>query len=215
MTEISTQLSEQYRTALQLYLAGQGEAALQSAYELGRSAVKSAVGCLDLVKIHQDVMLLAMLDAPTPEECAQIAMLGTDFFAECLSPYEMTHRGYREALVALSRRNVEVAATNQQLEAEIRERKRAEEKLKELPKRILEAQEAERRKIAHELHDEVCQRMSATKLHIEAFESEIPSRNAKLHKKLLEIKKQINLKIKEVRRISEHLRPSTLDDMVL
>jgi signal transduction histidine kinase len=87
--------------------------------------------------------------------------------------------------------------------------------LRMLPRRILEAQEAERTKVAHELHDDVCQRLTATKLHLEAFESSIPGRALNLHKKLRAIKHQVNMNIQEVRRISANLRPSTLDDMGL
>jgi signal transduction histidine kinase len=95
------------------------------------------------------------------------------------------------------------------------ERRRSEDALRALPGRILEAQEAERRRVAHDLHDDVCQRLSATKLHIGAFESEVPKGERKLHAKLRLIKRQINLNIQEVRRIAAHLRPTTLDDMGL
>ena len=41
-------LLEKYRSALQDYLAGQGETALQRAYELGRKAIAEEQGVLDM-----------------------------------------------------------------------------------------------------------------------------------------------------------------------
>ncbi len=385
-------LAERYGKTLTSYVEGAGEAALQSAYEIGRQAVQAGLGCLDIAQIHEEALLGTLLGASTPEVSSKIAKLGSDFLAQSLSPYEMTHRGFQEVILDLSKRAVELAAVNRRLETEISERKRveaalsqesayitllnavtvaanmasgieeafrqclkevcthtgwpighvytvdeespdrlvptsiwhladperfeifrhatesvllpkgrglpgrafstgepsfivdlaadsnflrkqacsevgirsgfafpilvgsdvvavleffsdflqkpddqlldvmaqigiqlgrvverrrSEDLLREIPKRILEAQEAERRRVAHELHDDVCQRLSATKLHIGAFESEIPEKDRKLHSKLELIKRQISMNIQEVRRIAAHLRPSTLDDMGL
>ena len=98
---------------------------------------------------------------------------------------------------------------------DISERKRAEAALRKTRQSILAAQEAERNRIARELHDEVCQRLSAMKLHLGALANSIGQNNKAMLPKLRIIKQQVDMNITEVRRISLHLRPTALDDLGL
>lgn len=98
---------------------------------------------------------------------------------------------------------------------DIAERKRAEVALRKMRQGIVEAQEAERRRIARELHDDVCQRLSAMKLHLGALANSLGKNNPAILPKLRIIKQQVDLNITEVRRISLHLRPTALDDLGL
>jgi PAS domain S-box-containing protein len=96
---------------------------------------------------------------------------------------------------------------------DITERKRAEEEARSLAKRIVEVQEEERQRIARELHDDICQRLTATKLHVDAMEGQVPKSGKPLLKKLRLVRKQLGNSVREVRRISANLRPSALDDL--
>lgn len=98
---------------------------------------------------------------------------------------------------------------------DISERKKAEAERRKMRKGIIEAQEAERRRIARELHDDVCQRLSAMKLHLGALENSIGKNNQAILPKLRMIKQHVDMNIAEVRRISLHLRPTALDDLGL
>ncbi len=98
---------------------------------------------------------------------------------------------------------------------DISERKRAEAALRKMRQSILAAQEAERNRIARELHDEVCQRLSAMKLHLGALANSFGQSNKAVLPKLRIIKQQVDKNITEVRRISLHLRPTALDDLGL
>ncbi|RIK77818.1 hypothetical protein DCC62_08785 [candidate division KSB1 bacterium] len=98
---------------------------------------------------------------------------------------------------------------------DISERKSAEAALRKMRQSILAAQEAERSRIARELHDDVCQRLSATKLHLGALTNSLGPNNKALLPKLRIIKQQVDKNIIEVRRISLHLRPTALDDLGL
>jgi len=95
------ELLERYRRALEDHLDGGGEAALACAYELGRSAIGEGVGVLEMAVLHHEA-LQALVPRPDP---AQVAAAAHAFFMESLSPFEMTHRGYREANTALRRLN--------------------------------------------------------------------------------------------------------------
>lgn len=95
---------EQYASALRDYLAGSGEAALQHAHELGRQALKDGVGVLDVVARHHEAIQI-ILDFPSPDERDRTLTAAALFASECLSSFEMTHRGFREANTALRRMN--------------------------------------------------------------------------------------------------------------
>ncbi|NVB78227.1 MAG: hypothetical protein HOV81_07525 [Kofleriaceae bacterium] len=84
------QLEHEYSTALRDCVAGGGELALSHAYELGRMAAGTGIGVVELAAIHDNALKEVLGDAAPPDEVDQ-------FFAEALSPYEMTHRGFREA----------------------------------------------------------------------------------------------------------------------
>lgn len=89
------------------------------------------------------------------------------------------------------------------------------EDLRRFATSVQRAQEEERRRIARELHDDLGQRLTGMKLHLEVFEDDIPQTNKKTIKRLEEVKSQIDVMITEIRRVSSNLRPTTLDDFGL
>jgi len=94
-------LTEQYVSALRDYLHDGGEAALQRAYELGRKALTEGLGVLGVAGLHHQALTVVLEGQRTLEECKRVAKAAEDFLVECLSPFEMTHRGFQEANVAL------------------------------------------------------------------------------------------------------------------
>ncbi len=84
------QLEHEYSTALRDCVAGAGEVALTHAYELGRMAAGTGIGIVELAAIHDNALREVLGSAAPPPEVDQ-------FFSEALSPFEMTHRGFREA----------------------------------------------------------------------------------------------------------------------
>ncbi len=94
----------------------------------------------------------------------------------------------------------------------IGERKRAEQEQRrtELLRELAEAQEGERRRIAHELHDQMEQQLAALKLGLERMMGAPPDRDRV--RQLLDLVKQVG---RDVHRIALELRPATLDDLGL
>ncbi len=94
--------------------------------------------------------------------------------------------------------------------------RRSQCELKILSGKLMEAQEAERKRIASELHDSVGQSISAIKFGMEnamrEYESSLPG-SGKLY--LRGIIEKLRDTIDEVRNISMNLRPSILDDLGL
>ena len=103
---------------------------------------------------------------------------------------------------------------------DISERRRAEEELKgsrgrllALSRRLIEAQEAERRHIARELHDEIGQELTALKINLQAAHH--PDGDMELASRLEDSMGIVERAIQQVRDMSLALRPSLLDDLGL
>ncbi len=94
-----------YLSILETYLKGEGEPALQRAYEMGRTALAQGVGLLELARIHHTCLETLLARAASIQEREAMLSGAADFFAECISPYEMTYRGFRDANSALRRFN--------------------------------------------------------------------------------------------------------------
>jgi signal transduction histidine kinase len=102
-----------YALALRRYLHRKGEATLHHAYELGRRGLAQGLGVLDMVNLYHQA-LPALLEAhSSPELQIKTVRMAGEFFAESMSPFEMTHRAIGEANSALRR-------LNETLEEEVR-----------------------------------------------------------------------------------------------
>jgi len=99
------ELKDLYAGTLRDYLADGGEAALQRAYELGRRAIGEGIGILDLVAMHQEALKAVLVAIESPGSIRTAVEASQRFLAESLSPFEMTHRGFQEAVEALRRLN--------------------------------------------------------------------------------------------------------------
>jgi light-regulated signal transduction histidine kinase (bacteriophytochrome) len=106
--DVRTQLARDYTEALRAHISGAGEAGLTRAYELGRRAVSQGIGVLDLATLHHEALL--ELNA-AGQECP--VNLSGEFFAECISPFEMTLRLDRE----LRKAKEAAEAANRELES--------------------------------------------------------------------------------------------------
>jgi two-component system, cell cycle sensor histidine kinase and response regulator CckA len=95
-------VAQRYDRALRAFVASRKEAALQTAYELGREAIAAGWGVLDLLRIHEDAVAPLLNEyAGRGEDVAEVARAGGAFLSESLAPFEMTHRGFQEAYATL------------------------------------------------------------------------------------------------------------------
>jgi two-component system, NarL family, sensor histidine kinase UhpB len=93
---------------------------------------------------------------------------------------------------------------------EMLDRLRAERR--EATGRVLGAQEAERLRIAQELHDQVGQELTAVLLLLSRLQSQAPSQ---LQSALRDAQDSVRASLQDVRRIAIELRPEALDDLGL
>jgi signal transduction histidine kinase len=80
--------------------------------------------------------------------------------------------------------------------------------------RLIESQEAERKRIAGELHDDLGQRLLMIRNWAQVMLSKAPA-DAGARKTLTDISETALQSVEEVRRISHHLRPHLIDDLGL
>jgi hypothetical protein len=99
VTGATPALQEQFTRALETHLTQGGEAALLSAYELGRRAMNEHLGVLDVATLLQNALLTAC--RKRPREGVRTVQAAGGFVLECLSSFEMAHRAVREANTAL------------------------------------------------------------------------------------------------------------------
>lgn len=102
--------STSYAAAMYDYVLSASESTLRAAYELGRAAVSRKLSLLDLVAVHQEVLLSEIRLSADASEAESVAQAATDFLLESLSAFEMARRVYGEAqeAAAVERRQVEM-----------------------------------------------------------------------------------------------------------
>ncbi len=96
---------------------------------------------------------------------------------------------------------------------DITERKRAESEMRSYSRRLIEAQESERKHIARELHDEIGQVLTAVRINLQSLE-QLCDRSSIVNQVAEDIR-VIDEALKRVRDLSFELRPSLLDDLGL
>lgn len=223
------------------YLTDEREAGLALAYELGRVAIARGLGVLDMASIHSQMIEDSLPLASGKDDRATLKAAGA-VLLEALSPFEATHRGFRETnrqfrklIATLEVRNRELVDINRKLAAEINERKRTaralraseehyrrlfnetremQERLRNLSHHVLRAQEAERRRISRELHDEVGRAMTAISVNLEMLK---PNRagTAAFRQNVAAIHARLVETMETIHGFARELRPALLDELGL
>ena len=98
---------------------------------------------------------------------------------------------------------------------DITDRKRAEEQIRILSSKVLEAHEMERKLVAQEIHDSIGASLAAIKYGLEKKLADIGKARSHEANSLEKIIVTVQDTIEESRRISTNLRPSMLDDLGL
>src|SRR5207245_2118651 len=96
---------DEYRSSFDEYAGGGGELALGRAYELGRRALNEHKSLVEIASLHHETVLAMVRDAKSEKRTEELIQAGSEFLAECLSPYEMAHRGFQDAVKALRQLN--------------------------------------------------------------------------------------------------------------
>jgi signal transduction histidine kinase len=230
-----------YQEALRAHLEQGREAGLESARGLGSQASEAGLQTLDLAKLHEKTLIMDLLPSiPAGKQKTIIKQAGL-FFAAAIAPIESDNIEQEAAdlktiIGTLSDRTVELAAANQQLSLEIVHRKEAEaslkkserhhlksleksnllkEQLRELSRKVLTAQEDERKKISRELHDVIAQELMGINVRLATLKSVAGINSRSLDRNIALTQKMVTKSANIVHQFARELRPTALDDLGL
>jgi signal transduction histidine kinase len=243
MTHLSPALSHRYRVALQRYLKQADHTRLGAALRLGSLLQTRGTDMRDLARIHEHTVIeKALLGCPAKRRDKVIRLAGS-FYAAVITPHEKAKHGRAEVFInrgrliaQLSRRTVELAASNVEWRMEITRRNTVELELrkKELrcqrllveatemrehsrqqSRRIISAQEDERKRISHELHDVIAQTLMAINVHLATLKMEAELNTAGLGSNITRTQELVINSVGVVHQFARTLRPTVLDDLGL
>jgi signal transduction histidine kinase len=121
-----------------------------------------------------------------------------------------------EALeLRVEERTKELSRVNENLQTEISKHKESEAARLELLRRLVTAQEEERRRISRELHDQTGQHLAALLLGLKTLNSSRDSESTALHKSLFQLQKLTERLVEDAHHLAWELRPAALDDLGL
>jgi signal transduction histidine kinase len=163
-------------------------------------AARGAADILDVASIHQ----LAVA-----RRSGQWEVVETPELKQAKAEIQLLNEELEQRVLD---RTSKLATAYAELQREMAERQRVEEERDQLSRRILALQEAERRALARELHDEVGQVLTGLKFSLEMAVQAAPD---VLRDHLLVAQTSVNDLIANIRSISLDLRPSMLDDLGL
>jgi two-component system NarL family sensor kinase len=112
-------------------------------------------------------------------------------------------------------RNGSNRATISMVVTDMTEARRTEELLRALTNRVLQAQEAERGRVALELHDHITQLLCAILFRCQALVDELSMQGGPSMKEAMKLREMLGQTAEEVERITRNLRPGVLDQLGL
>jgi len=223
-------LSDQYLIALRAHLGQGPQAAMPTAHELGIMAVALGLETLDLAKIHDRSLAQSVPPDLSPARQKEMTACAVVFFTECLVPIEETHRIAREASVdlkrlnaALGERTLALADSHRELLRGISARKAAEavlktserafsqllkesllleKHLKSMTRRILAANEEERKKMSLQLHDEIAQTLLGIHVKLVSLKKEAAAKHVGLAKEIATTQRLVECSVKTINRFA-------------
>jgi signal transduction histidine kinase len=189
---------------------------------------------LATVGIGSNYLEVCRVAAVQSDPYAQAALAGiesvidgsSDFFEmeyPCHSPKEkrwfhvtVTRLRTSEGGVVVAHRNIsDRRRAEQQLRASEEALRQSQQKIRDLAGRLLEAQEAERERIARELHDDLSQKLVALSLALSAFNKKLPESAVAMRDDVTDFRRRTNELSDDVRQLSHRLHPTILEHVGL
>ena len=205
-------MADIYLAALRSYLQQGTPSDTRAAHDLGSQALASGLDTLDLARIHDQTLLTLLAESPSSVPPEDLTRRTDVFFTEAIMPIEGTHRlaleaatDMQQASSSLERRTLDLADSRRVLREQIAGRRIAEdalrinedassqllkdsrmleEHLQGMARKVLSANEAERRKMSLQLNDEIVQSLLAINLRMLALKKEVADNHADLTREI-------------------------------
>jgi signal transduction histidine kinase len=146
-----------------------------------------------------------------------IAALPDDEVGRLGQGLEHLRSALRDSLATIARHNDElerrIAERTRELEQVCRRLSDRDAWRAQVLRRVISAQEDERRRLARELHDDTCQSLAALAVSAEAALDGLPDGQAR--ERLIAVKALVDRSLADLHRVIYDLRPSVLDDLGL
>ena len=236
-------LFRRYKAELNNHLSKRAGGSALRAEAVGRKAISDGLETLDLANIHGQALRALTPAGSTPHAMASATRKAGVFFLDVLTPVEKTHRAVNENVVKLKRvveslrkRTIELTAANQRQRLEVLHRKAAERSLRQsemnhrillrearqmqlrlrhLSHQVLSAQEAERKEISRELHDEIVQTLTGINVQLASLKIESGISKKSFAKHISYTQRLVEKSVDIVHQFARDLRPTLLDDLGL
>jgi signal transduction histidine kinase len=240
MKQEFTRFTEGYLSALREFL--QRRSGLGNARLLGHAALSAGLGTLAVARTHRKA-LESIADSSSWSLNRRAGDKGAlSFFLAVVTPIEKHHERTRKnhALLGkmmkkLDQRTIALAVSNHELKEEIRRRTETEaalrekethhaellrksaqlqERLRLLSHQIISTQEAERKRISRELHDQVAATLCVINAELAALKSDV-AHDENLCRRIAQSEEMVQNSVGVIHDFARDLRPPILDDMGL
>ncbi len=129
---------------------------------------------------------------------------------------EELRKAHEELELRVEQRTAELQLTNTRLKAEVRERRQAEESLRDLSGHLLRLRDDERRRLARELHDSTAQTLGALAIELDRAGQLVAAHDLlRAQERLAQGSELAEKATAEIRTLSYLLHPPILDDLGL
>ena len=118
----SDTFERRYQSGLIEHVRRPSEATLGEAYELGRSAIAEGKSLLELASVHHLAIQEIVNAAAEAQAQKETLNAGASFLMESLSPFEMSHRGFQDAVKSLRHLNETLEEEIKRIAYEMKER---------------------------------------------------------------------------------------------
>jgi signal transduction histidine kinase len=236
-------LAKRYVAGLRAHVSAKKASNGDCAQGLGRTAAQSGLAPSDLALMHKAALIEVAATPEFLSSGTRSLTRASFFFAQALVPLEAVQQATRDTNRRLQQRNealrlhtAALARVNRSLEAEVSRRKaqeaivhdgkkryhrlflesqRMEMKLRQVTRQILAAQEAERKEISRELHDEVVQTLIGINVQLSALCKGTTDGLHTIRAKIVKTQRLVEDSVTAVHRFARGLRPAVLDDLGL
>ncbi|MDA9922015.1 sensor histidine kinase [Verrucomicrobiales bacterium] len=234
-----------YHSALEKHLQENSDGIPDSTitHGLGTRTLKLGINLLGLAKIHLNSLTSLEKAGLTTQENGEPNRQSSDFFNAVAEPLEegrfkasKTGHQLSSTIETLRHHEEDLARSNKNLLAEITRLKEVEnslrtseetasllleqaremqEEMRSLSRRLITAQEDERKRISRELHDVIAQTLTGINLRLAVLRSQSVANNEDFHEKIQITEHLVEQSVEIVHRFAYDLRPVILDDIGL